>query len=112
MNHPLPHAPVPVVEAKPEPDVRLQKPWNVILWNDDDHSFEYVVEMLGRLFAHPSAVGMKMAMEVHTSGRCVVATLPKERAEFQRDRIHGYGADPRIPRCKGAMSASIETAEA
>lgn len=91
-------------------ETRLQPRYHVVLWNDDDHSFDYVIEMLGRLLGHSPAIGMRMATEVHQAGRSVVATLPKERAEFQRDRIHAYGADPRIPRCKGSMSASIEAA--
>ena len=90
--------------------VRLQPPWHVILWNDDDHSYDYVVEMLAKLFGHPVERGMQMAREVDTAGRCVVATLAQERAEFKRDQIHGYGADWRIPRCKGSMSATVEAA--
>ena len=101
--------------TKTEPDVehvvRLQPPWHVILWNDDDHTFEYVIEMLAKLFGHPVERGMQMAKEVDTTGRCVVATLAQERAEFKRDQIHGYGADWRIPRCKGSMSATVEMAE-
>jgi ATP-dependent Clp protease adaptor protein ClpS len=29
-------------------------------------------------------------------------------AEFGRDQIHAFGADRRIPRCKGSMSATVE----
>ena len=29
---------------------------------------------------------------------------------LERDRIHGFGADPLIQRCKGSMSALIEPA--
>ena len=96
--------------AEPELDkaARLPPLWNVILWNDDDHSFDYVIEMLGKLFGHSSPTGLRMAMEVHSAGRCVVSALPRERAEFKRDQIHAYGADRRIPRCKGSMSATVE----
>ena len=52
-----------------------------------------------------------MAGEVHTKGRVVVDTTSKERAELKRDQIHAYGADHRLPRCKGSMSATIEPAE-
>jgi len=33
-----------------------------------------------------------------------------ERAEFKQQQIHGYGADWRIERCKGAMRAVLEPA--
>ncbi len=85
-------------------------PYDVILLDDDDHSFEYVVRMLKTLFGHPLEKGYRMAMEVHTTGRVVVATTNLEQAELKRDQIHAFGPDPLIPRCKGSMSATIEPA--
>jgi ATP-dependent Clp protease adaptor protein ClpS len=37
-------------------------------------------------------------------------TCERDQAEFGRDQIHGYGADPRMPRSKGSMTAIIEPA--
>ena len=34
----------------------------------------------------------------------------KERAELKRDQIHAYGADWRIPHCRGSMSAILQPA--
>ena len=83
-------------------------PYDVILLDDDDHSFEYVVRMLKTLFGHPLEKGYRMAMEVHTTGRVVVATTNLEQAELKRDQIHAFGPDPLVPRCKGSMSATVE----
>ena len=85
-------------------------PYDVILLDDDDHSFEYVVRMLKTLFGHPLEKGYRMAMEVHTTGRVVVATTNLEQAELKRDQIHAFGPDPLVPRCKGSMSATVEPA--
>jgi ATP-dependent Clp protease adaptor protein ClpS len=85
-------------------------PYNVILLDDAEHSFEYVIYMLKTLFGHPPEKGYKMAMEVHTTGRVVVATTHLEQAELKRDQIHAFGPDPLIPRCKGSMSATVEPA--
>lgn len=85
-------------------------PYDVVLLDDDDHSFEYVIRMLKELFGHPVAVGRRMAMEVDTAGRVVVFTTHLERAELERDRIQARGPDPLIPRCKGSMSATVEPA--
>ena len=85
-------------------------PYDVILLDDDDHSFEYVVRMLKMLFGHPLEKGYRMAMEVHTTGRVVVATTNLEQAELKRDQIHVFGPDPLVPRCKGSMSATVEPA--
>jgi ATP-dependent Clp protease adaptor protein ClpS len=92
-------------------EVKKQPPYHVILWNDDDHTYEYVIEMLKKLFSHPEPKGFMMAKEVDTKGRVIVDTTSLERAELKRDQIHAYGADPRLPRCKGSMSATIEPAE-
>lgn len=93
---------------KPQQVARTARPWNVVLLNDDDHTYEYVIEMLGRIFGHPVEKAFLMAKEVDSTGRVVVDTTTKERAELKRDQIHAYGKDWRLPRCKGSMSAVIE----
>jgi ATP-dependent Clp protease adaptor protein ClpS len=98
------------LKDKREEKVKKQPPYNVVLLNDDDHSFEYVIHMLQRLFGHPQEKGYQMAFEVHTQGRVIVDTTSKERAELKRDQIHAFGADPSIPRCQGSMSSVIEPA--
>lgn len=90
---------------------KKQPPYHVILLNDDDHSYEYVIAMLKQLFGHPNERGFMMAKEVDNSGRVIVDTTSKERAELKRDQIHAFGPDPLIPRCAGSMSAVIEPAE-
>lgn len=85
--------------------------YNVILLDDDDHTYEYVIEMLMKLFGHSMNRAYQMACEVDASGRVIVDTTSQERAELKRDQIHSYGADWRLPRCKGSMSATIEPAE-
>ena len=85
-------------------------PYNVILLDDDEHSFEYVIYMLKTLFGHPPERGYRMALEVDAIGRVIVATTNLEQAELKRDQIHAFGPDPLIPRCKGSMSATIEPA--
>ncbi len=110
---------VAVIESRPkqtrktekESDERRQPPYHVILLNDDDHTYEYVIEMLKGLFGYPVEKGFQMAKEVDTSGRVIVLTTTKEHAELKRDQIHAFGPDPRLPRCKGSMSATIEPAE-
>lgn len=85
-------------------------PYQVILWNDDDHSFIYVMEMMLALFGHPPERGYQIAQEVHLRGRAIVLTTTKEHAELKRDQIHAYGKDNDVRGCKGSMSATIEPA--
>jgi ATP-dependent Clp protease adaptor protein ClpS len=94
-----------------EEKVKRQPPYHVILLNDDDHSFDYVIAMMQKLFGYPKEKGYQIAYEVHTRGRAIVTTTTKEHAELKRDQIHAFGPDKYIARCKGSMSATIEPAE-
>lgn len=80
----------------------------MILWNDDDHTYDYVVGMLKQLFGHPPEKGFQLAKEVDLTGRAIVLTTTKEHAELKRDQIHAFGRDRMIARSQGSMSASIE----
>jgi len=94
--------------SKPKP--RQQPPYNVILLDDNDHTYEYVIEMLGKVFSHNHVKAFRMAQEVDTTGRVIVDTTTLERAELKRDQVHTYGADWRLAGSKGSMSALIEPA--
>ena len=104
-------------QSKTKPATKPGKPrpgalpkFNVVLLNDDDHSYPYVIEMLFALFAHPPEKGFELAKEVDKRGRVIVLTTHKEMAELKRDQILAYGKDPRIEKCAGSMSAIIEPA--
>jgi len=104
-------ATLPDTDVETEQRTRRQPPYHVVLLNDDDHTYEYVIEMLKALFGHPVEKGFELAKLVDTTGRAIVCTTSMERAELKRDQIHAFGPDPRLTRCKGAMSADIEPAE-
>ena len=90
-------------------DVQARQ-YNVVLLDDNDHTYEYVIEMVQKLFACSESAAWNHAVEVDTTGRTIVMTCELPQAEFGRDQIHAYGADPRMPRSKGSMSAIVEPA--
>jgi ATP-dependent Clp protease adaptor protein ClpS len=99
----------PVVERRPENARPKPQPrYHVVLWDDDDHSYEYVILMMRRLFAHSIEKGFEIARTVDHAGRAVCLTTTREHAELKRDQIHAFGRDVLIERCAGSMSASIE----
>lgn len=87
---------------------KRQPRYNVVLWDDDDHSYEYVMLMMQDLFGHELERGFEIAKKVDSDGKSIVLTTTMEHAELKRDQIHAYGRDVLIERCKGSMSASIE----
>lgn len=104
----------PVVEtvrkqrAQQDKKPKRQPRYNVILWDDQEHTPEYVIAMMQQIFGHPPEKGFQIAQEVDGRGRAIVLTTTKEHAELKRDQIHAFGKDHAIRSCKGSMSASIE----
>ncbi len=90
-----------------EPDAALAPLYHLILL-DDDHTYGYVIEMLGAIFGYGREKAYALASIVDGEGRVVLETAGHEQVTAHQQRIHAYGADPRIPRCKGSMSAIVE----
>jgi ATP-dependent Clp protease adaptor protein ClpS len=99
------------VEEAVDYKLRYQPPYHVILINDDDHSYAYVITMLQELFGYEVEKGFLLADEVDKTGRAIVLTTTREHAELKQEQIHAYGADPFLERSSGSMTAVIEPAE-
>ena len=84
--------------------------YHVVLLDDDEHSYDYVVEMLQKLFCLSKSQAFQHAIEVDSTGRTIAITCELLQAEFARDQIHAYEADWRMPASKGSMSAILEPA--
>ena len=84
--------------------------YHAVLLDDDQHTYDYVIEMLQKLFLCSESAAYQHAVEVDTTGRTIVITCELPQAEFARDQIHAYGPDWRMPKSKGSMSAIVEPA--
>jgi ATP-dependent Clp protease adaptor protein ClpS len=82
--------------------------YHVVLLDDSEHTYDYVIEMLCKIFCLSVEAAYQNAVEVDKTGRTIVITCELAQAEFGRDQIHAYGADPRMEISKGSMSAIIE----
>jgi ATP-dependent Clp protease adaptor protein ClpS len=101
---------VPDLDIEPVTTTRIAPRWHVILLNDDDHTYEYVITMLMTLFQHSFPKALELAKEVDAQGRVIVDTTSRERAELKQDQIHAFGKDRLLRTSKGSMSATIEPA--
>src|SRR6516225_11584209 len=72
--------------------------YRVVLLDDNDHTYDYVIEMLQKIFIFSLEQAYHHAEEVDRCGRTILITCELPQAEFARDQIHGYGADWRLPR--------------
>lgn len=97
--------------SQPQREPELEPPYHVILYDDDDHTYRYVIEMIMNIFNYEEARAFLMACEVDAKGRVILATVHKELAELRVEQIHEYGPDPYSKESKGSMKASMEPAE-
>jgi ATP-dependent Clp protease adaptor protein ClpS len=104
--------PQPVVTPEiQETEREMRAPlFHVVLLDDNDHTYDYVIEMLQKLFILNLEQAWRHAEEVDRTGRTIVLTCELSAAEFARDQIHAFGPDWRLPRSKGAMRATLEPA--
>lgn len=101
------------VAVEEEQQTRTKKlpPYNVIIVNDEEHTFDYVIELLIKLFAHSLPAAEALTWQIHNRGRAVVYTTHKEKAELKREQVVSYGADPRMKESRGPLRCYIEPAE-
>lgn len=99
-------------QQKKKATPRRQPRYHVILWDDQFHTYSYVIRMMVELFRMSEEQGLEIAKKVDASGRAICLTTTKEHAELKRDQIHAYGSDAQSAsgRSKGSMWASIEAA--
>ena len=77
----------PVEDEVHEPDV----PWLVVVWNDPVNLMTYVTWVFMKLFGYPRQRAEKLMWDVHTKGKAVVSSGPREKAEIDVARLHAYG---------------------
>src|SRR5438034_11797012 len=99
-----------VPEIDTDTSEEIQPMYHVILLNDEDHTYDYVVEMLEKIFGFTESRAFSHAVEVDTKGTTILITCELEKAEHKRDQIHAYGPDWRLPRSLGSMAAIVEPA--
>ena len=66
----------------------------VVLFNDDVNTFEYVIDCLVSVFGHGRQLAEKITLEAHLKGRAIAEVEPREQAEKHAAALvrHGLGA--------------------
>jgi len=84
-----------------------QPPYAVILHNDDFNNFDFVVNVLRKVFSYPIEKCVDLTKEADETGRSIVWTGALELAELKADQIHSCGADPRAKNAS-ALGVTVE----
>ena len=99
---------LPQIEGDAE--TQKEKLYHVIILNDEEHTYDYVVEMLQSVFGFALPTAIAHTVEADTTGSSIVLTCGLEEAERKRDAIHAYGPDWRLPHSRGSVAALVEPA--
>lgn len=111
-NSSLPETIVNVApKSREETSTRRVPPYNVVLENDDVHSFQFVIEVLRKALGYSEERAYQLTMLAHRSGRAVVWTAPKEVAELKAEQIRTFHETRVLDSAKlGPLHCSIEPA--
>jgi ATP-dependent Clp protease adaptor protein ClpS len=81
----------PSIGVDSEDDVRPDRPWLVIVWNDPINLMSYVTFVFQKLFGYTREKATKLMLDVHEKGKAVVSSGARERAELDVFRLHEHG---------------------
>jgi len=76
-------------ETETSPKTRLGRPWNVVVHDDPVTQMVYVVKVFMEVFGYGRQKAQRLMLEVHRTGRSVVWTGGRERAETYVATLHG-----------------------
>lgn len=85
---------------------KLLPPYAVILHNDDYNTFDFVIEVIIKVFHYPVEKAVAHTLEAHQTGRSIVWSGSKEVAELKAEQIHSCGADPEA-KSRGAQPLQV-----
>lgn len=76
----------------------LDEPCNLIVWNDDVNTFDWVIETLVEVCGHTEEQAEQCAYLIHFQGKCAVKKGEYEKLKVMCDKItdRGIGATVEI----------------
>lgn len=98
----------PQIEILEETETKMLRNFRVILLNDENHSYNYVVEMLRSICGMKKDQAFRCAVEVDMIGKTTVYYASKEKCETIAKLIKNYGADHRMANSVSSMNAIVE----
>lgn len=96
------------VSVETDTRTKVLRNWRVILYNDEDHTYDYVVEMIVTVCGLAREQAFRCAVEVDLTGRTTVFYGKEEDCRRISAKINTWGPDHRLLRSRGSMNSAIE----
>lgn len=80
-----------IEQTHTEVRVGLDVPWVTLVLNDPVNLMSYVSYVFRSYFGHPPAEAERLMLQVHLTGKAVVATGTREEMERHVEAMHDYG---------------------
>lgn len=103
------------VFTQDQTDTKLTPNWNVILVNDEEHTYDYVIALIQEVFKKDKEEAFILTYKIDKTGSAICATCSRERAELYQQQVKAWGADPIMllshKKSTGSIQCEIEPAE-
>ena len=90
-------------------ETKAQRGFKVVLFNDEDHTYDYVVEMLTHVCCMAKEQAFRCAVEVDLEGRTIVHYGGHEACARISAQITSYGPDHRLMRSRSGMNSEVQS---
>lgn len=103
------------VFTQEQTDTQLTPNWNVILLNDEEHTYDYVIALIQEVFKKDKEEAFVLTYKIDKTGSAICATCSRERAELYQQQVKAWGCDPIMllsgKQSTGSIQCEIEPAE-
>ncbi len=94
-------------ETGVETEPRAERACKVLLYNDEEHTYDYVVEMLAHACGLSREKAFRCAVEVDLTGRTIVYFGTRPACKAVAEKIRAYGPDHRLPQSMSSMRCEV-----
>jgi ATP-dependent Clp protease adaptor protein ClpS len=84
-------APLEVLDPIADEDTDLDRPWQVIVWDDPVNLMSYVAWVFRKLFGYSKEKADHLMLQVHNDGKAIVTSGPRDKVELDVFRLHEHG---------------------
>ncbi len=92
-----------------ETKAQAKRNFRVLLINDEDHTYDYVVDVLTCVCGMKKVQAFQCAVEVDICGKTIVFYGSKDKCDQVARKITAYGPDHRLVHSMDGMKAIVES---